>query len=253
MTEQSLDDRLKQAQIDKVAAETRKLGQETDALRKGRVVEAWSDAIKVVGAVILGAGGIVAAVTQFEVGELKAQTAKAEQGQAEKKKAEAEAKAASAVAEQAKAEAAASSAVAMRDAALRDQRDAEATTKEYRAALTQKNSDLRSARPGEATPRLTYVQFKGDFSRSQIDELRRDLATRHFNAPGAERVDSIRYGNLVKYFKESERKDAEELASAVDSFFAEKKCPLKMKVVSAAGTTTVQNPPLEIWLASCSS
>ena len=49
------------------------------------------------------------------------------------------------------------------------------------------------------------------------------------------------YQNLVKYFKATEKTDAEELARAVESFFADKGCPLKMRV-QPASSAIIQNP-----------
>jgi len=240
MDQQTLDDRLKQAQIEKTNAEAKKLEKEADAVRTQVKGEFWSEAIKILGGVVLGIGGVIVAYTQYEVSELKAKIAKEELSRVQTAASEAE-KAKKA------AELAASAAIAKRDVALREQKDAEAAVAELKVTLTQTNSALKNAKPGEVKSRLAYIQFRGDLTRDLINELRASLSAKAFNAPGAERV-AGEYQNLVKYFKPTESADAEELASAVESFFASKGCQLKMRVVPAS-TTTIQNPPLEVWLA----
>jgi hypothetical protein len=84
-------------------------------------------------------------------------------------------------------------------------------------------------------------------ARDVIDQLRAELSRKSFNAPGAERV-AGEYQNLVKYFQPGESGDGEELAAAVEAFFAARGCPLKMRLVPAT-TTSLPNPPLEVWLA----
>jgi hypothetical protein len=240
MSEPGLDDQLKQAQIAKTNAETRKLEKEADAVVANGRSEFWSEAIKILGGVVLGIGGVTVAYTQYEVGELKAKIAKDDLSRAQ---------AATALAEKAKAAAdiAVTSALAKRDAAIREQREAEAAVAELKATLTQTNNALKTAKPSDNKGRLAFIQFRGDLTRDLINELRVNLAHKAFNAPGAERV-SGEYQNLVKYFKPTESGDAQELANAVESFFASKGCPLKMRVVPATNATAV-SPPLEVWLA----
>ena len=240
MPEPTLDDQLKQAQIAKTAAETHKLEKEAAAVKTQVRSDFWSEAIKILGGVVLGIGGVTVAYTQYEVGELKAKIAREDLAKAQS---------ATALAMQAKlaADAAVASALAKRDAALREQRDAEAAVAELKASLTKTDSALQTATPGASKGRLAFIQFRGDLTRDVINELRVSLAEKSFNAPGAERV-SGEYQNLVKYFKPTESGDAERLASAVESFFAAKRCPVKLRVVPAA-TSAIANPPLEVWLA----
>jgi len=233
MDTQTLDDRLKQAQIDKTSAETRKLEKEADAVDLQVRSDFWSEAIKILGGVVLGIGGVVVGYTQYEVGELKAKVAKEDLARAQ-----------TAVAE---AESAASAAFAKRDIAVREQKDAEIATAEFKSSLTATNSALKAAKPAEVKARLTYIQFRGDLSRDLINELRVSLAGKAFNAPGSERVAGD-YQNLVKYFNGTESGDGEQLAAAVEAFFSAKGCPLKMRVVPAV-STTIKNPPLEVWLS----
>lgn len=240
MSEFSLDDQLKQAEIAKTNAETRKLEREADAVTTNVRSEFWSEAIKILGGVVLGIGGVVVGVTQHELGELKAKVAREDLSRTQVAMAQAEkAKAA--------AEMAASAAMAKREIAIREQREAEAAVAELKTSLAQTNNALNAAQPGEKRGRLTFIQFRGELKRELINELRISLSSKAFNAPGAERV-SGEYQNLVKYFRPTESGDAEELANAVESFFASKGCPVKMRVVPASSPSAV-NPPLEVWLA----
>jgi multidrug efflux pump subunit AcrA (membrane-fusion protein) len=240
VNEPSLDDQLKQAQIAKTNAETKKLDKEAETVKANAKSEFWSEAIKILGGIVLGIGGVTVAYTQYEVSELKAKIAKEELSKAQDAKV---------AAEKAKlaAEAAASSAMAKRDQAVREQRDAEAAVAELKTTLTQTNNELKTAKPSEHKERLAFIQFRGDLTREVINELRTSLARKAFNAPGAERVNG-EYQNLVKYFKSNESADAEELGSAVEAFFASKGCPIKMRVVPATKASAV-SPPLEVWLA----
>ncbi len=239
--ELTLDDQLKQAQIDKTTAEARKLQREADSLRNQAWSSFWSEAVKVIGGVVLGIGGVVVAYTQYEVSELKAKIAKDDLARAQSAKSDAE-KA------QAAAEAAANSALAKRDAAVKEQKDAEAAIAELKNTLTQTTNALKTVKPTEVrNARLAYIQFRGDLSRNLINELRLALSSKAFNAPGAERVAGD-YQNLIKYFNPTEGGDADELAAAVESFFSSKGCPLKMRVVPATSTTIKDSPP-EIWLS----
>lgn len=242
MSELSLDDQLKQAQVEKTRAEARKADKEADAAKTQARSAFWSEAIKVFGGVVLGIGGVVVAYTQYEVGELKAAAAKKDLAQVEEDRAIAKSA-------QLTAEAAVSAAVARRDIAVREQQEAEVAIKELKASLTQSTKELNAAKPESARTRLAYIQFRGDLQRSLIDELRTNLKSSSFETPGAERVVGD-YQNLVKYFSATESTDAEQLAKAAEAFFAGKGCPLKFRVVPA--TTLNKNPPLEVWLShSC--
>jgi hypothetical protein len=233
MAELSLDDQLKKAQIEKTAAEAAKLSREAESLKNPGWGHFWSETVKILGGVILGIGGVVVAYTQYEVGELKAKAAKDELARA--------------VGARSDAEAATRAAEARRDAAIREQKDAEAAVAELKKSLAQTSSALTAAAPGQVKSRLAYIQFRGEMSREVINELRAALSKKLFNAPGAERV-AGEYQNLVKYFRPGENADADELSAAVEAFFAARGCPVKMRVVPAT-TSTVQSPPLEVWLA----
>lgn len=236
----ALDDRMKQAQIDKTSAETEKLRRETEGLKSQAWGNFWSEAIKVLGGVLLGVGGVVVAYTQYEVSELKAKIAKDDLERARIAKADAEKV-------QVAAEAAASAAYAKRDLAIKEQRDSEATVAELKNYLAQTKSALNATKPAEARARLAYIHFRGDLTRDLINELRATLASKSFDAPGSERVAGD-YQNLVKYFRDNDSTPAANLAAVVETFFTAKGCPLKLRVVPS-GAANLPDPPLEVWLA----
>lgn len=236
----SIDDRLKEAQANKTNAEAQKIAKEAELLRDGSWAGFWSEAVKVLGGVVLGMGGVIVAYTQYEVSELKAKIAKEDLSRSQAAKSEAEKLRESA-------ELAAHAALAKRDVALRELREAELTTADYKASLTKASSELKAATPNHPQKKLVYIQFRGDLSRDLIAELRASLTSKGFNAPGAERVGGD-YQNIVKYFRSTEDAQAAALAKHVEAFFAAQGCPLQMRIVPSAITST-QNPPQEIWLA----
>ena len=72
MPEPSIEDQLKLAQVEKIRAEIRKLDRETTLVLSNVRGHAWAEAVKIVGGIILGLGGITAAYTQYQVAEEKA-------------------------------------------------------------------------------------------------------------------------------------------------------------------------------------
>ena len=82
MPDPTLDDQLKLAQIEKTRAEATKLVTDAQVATKQARGNTWSEVIKIGGAVILGIGGAVAAYTQYEVAELKANIATEHEHQA---------------------------------------------------------------------------------------------------------------------------------------------------------------------------
>lgn len=247
MNDPSLRDQLQLAQIDKTRAEARKLDKEAEAVVRQVRSDFWSEVVKIVGAIVLGIGGAVAAYTQHELAELKAKVAEDKQKEAESAMAAAEQARKTAFAATAEAEATRRAAEARRDAAIREQREAEANAAQLRASLKQTDTALKQATPGGQTRRLVFVQFQGELTRELINELRISLGGKGFDAPGAERK-SGDYQNLVKYFTPSDRRNAEELAVAVEGFFASKGCPVKMRIVPV-NVESQRNSPLEVWLA----
>jgi len=129
----ALADALARAQLDKLQAEIRKLECEAEAVaRHGRGL-ARAELVKVFGAVLLGAGGVLAAWTQFEVSELKAKAARQELESAEKAKTESLAAVQAASAQFAQARAQAASAQQDLAAARRTKDDVDRAVREAQA------------------------------------------------------------------------------------------------------------------------
>lgn len=222
----SLDDQIKLAQIAKTEAETEKLKKEAFAVRVEETK--WLEGIKLIGGILLGIGGGVAAYTQYEMGELRAKVAKDDLGRFE---------------------AAAVAAVTKRDAAIRELNEAKAAVGELKTSLSQSESELKVAKPAAVRDHLTYIQFKGSIKRELINELQTALKSKGFNAPGSERVAGD-YTNQIKYFRTEDKAAAETLSATVQAFFVANQCPVTLPVVQV--TTGKTNSPLEVWLShSC--
>ncbi len=240
MSAANLDDQLKYAQVLKTNAEAQKLVKEAEAVGKPHRSDFWSETIKVLGSIVLGIGGVMVGYNQYELGELKTKQANSQLQQVVQAKVEAE-KAKQLAEESSK------SAILKRDQAIREQKEAEQSVEELRKEASQLHSELKSIKPGAIQSRLTYIQFRGEISRDLINELRVSLLGKSFNAPGAERVTG-EYANQVKYFKPTQRKDAEELANSIELFFSNKGCSIKLRVMQQDGAS-IANPPLEAWIA----
>lgn len=107
----------------------------------------------------------------------------------------------------------------------------------------------------EAAPRpLIYVQFAGSLSRDLIDAYRAALSNAGFSPPRAERINRGQK-NEVRYFTNSPQESmrAAVVAKATEDFFERKGCPLSPPIQ----TRYVQLPsdrqsPQEVWLiGSC--
>lgn len=226
------------AEADKLKAERTKIEQEAAAIQAQSRGAFWSEALKITGAVVIGIGGFVTALggimtarTQFELAELKANIA------SEKlKAAESAASAASR---------AASDALELRGKALAERDDAAKAAQELRTNLAVLTTKAQEARPDLVKSRLVYIQFRGSLTRALIDELRRALQPHNFNAPGAERLGGD-YEAQVKYFRPEDRSDAERLLKLTGDFFADKGCPIHLRLNEAKATAS--SPPLELWL-----
>jgi hypothetical protein len=233
-SDMSLEDQLKQAQIDKTKAESKKLEREADATLKQVRSTFWSELIKVGGGVILGIGGAVAAYTQFENAELRAKYAKQDLDRAQQELS---------VATKAK-----ETALKEVEAATKAKKEQEEAIKQLKVSLAQTTEQRNQAAPSLAKSRLVYVQFRGSLTREMINELRKHLKNDSFDAPGAERVAGT-YDNIVKYFQDNDTTEAKQLAKSVETFFSAKGCPLSIRVVPGG---SISEQPMEVWLAhSC--
>ena len=264
MIDSSVDVEIRRAETDLKLAQARKAVVETECLEadlkskqeKKRSIN-WQEFIKTVGAAILGLGGIVAAVTQYQIAQKDAQIAKiqivtANQQLAEKKQ----------EIQRAKDELAAVS--SRKDSAVKEQQgaeeakrkaetgrhEAEIALNEYKAELAQLRSKVKKENPALVQDRLVYIQFRGGLSRKLINELRAALKRSGFNNPGAERL-AGEYRSVVKYF-DSDTSSAENLASETEKFFDKEGCPINIEVVPVKSKAEPP-PPSEIWLHhSCS-
>ena len=76
MVDVILDDELKIAKIKRVKAETENIKIDIEIKKINNNNLNWQKIIQTIGAVILGLGGIIAAVTQYELAELKSKNEK---------------------------------------------------------------------------------------------------------------------------------------------------------------------------------
>lgn len=260
----NMSDRREQAEIDKTRAETRKLELEAAELERGRRFAGLTEGVKLVGGVVLGLGGLLAAWTQYEVAELRAATAKSELAAAAVELAKAEEAKAGAVAslararseldaaEQAKRLALASEAEAeaKRDQANKEREEAARATAAFKDELARLTREVGAAKPELVRKKLVYVQFRGAIARERIDEYRATLAGDGFNAPAAERL-AGEYRSMVKYFAEGDAAEAARVASLTQDFFEGRGCPVRIDTVLAKVKGSPP-PQLEVWLShSC--
>ncbi len=241
--EPSIDDKLKQAQIDKIQAEIKAVSKTS-----------WMELIKLFGGVVLGIGGLAGAYTQYEVAGLKAENAKHQlteiENKAKQELADFENKKAKAQEEIAKLDAD----LKEKEKLIKETQDK--TIPELKKSLNQATIELQASNPELVKKRLVYVQFQGNTKREFIDELRRYLESASFSAPGAERRAGT-YTSEVRYFPTSDKEqtskdktDAERLAKAVESFYETKGCRLNLPVkASSVSLEAGKQAPPEVWLA----
>lgn len=103
-----------------------------------------------------------------------------------------------------------------------------------------------------------YIQFQGSFTRMQVNDLRSMLVERlgsgydlKNRVPGAERIGG-RYPNVVKYFSDRDKDDAQALARVTQEIFMGQEigaCKLEpeLEVVRAGSSSASGN--LEIWIS----
>jgi hypothetical protein len=224
------------AETEKLLAEKQKLEQEAATLPKQAKGSYWSELIKILGAIVLGIGGVVTAGgsyfvarNQVELAEIKSSIA------VEKAKA---------------AEAAVEIALRNRDAARKEEAEAARSAQELRDSLAALTTRVQASKPELVQRKLVYIQFQGSLARSIVNDLRSSLEAQIFTAPGAERL-SGDYPSQVKFFRPEDEQVANLLAKSSEDFFAARGCPLKLRVTSARAGSAA--PPLELWLAhSCS-
>ena len=243
------DPDLKAAQLDKLRAETAKLGAERNKLEEEAKVlphvatgSYWSEAVKILGAIVLGIGGFVTAAGSYFVARNQVELAELKSSYATEKAKVAESTASTA-------SAAAAAAVKLKDEAKKEEAEAVKNTAELRKSLAEVTAVVQAAKPELLKRRLVYIQFQGSLSRSLVDDLRKSLESQSFSAPGAERL-SGEYQNLVKFFRVEDESAAALLLKSTQDFFASKGCPIQLRTVQAKAVAST--PPLELWLShSC--
>lgn len=113
------------------------------------------------------------------------------------------------------------------------------------AAVTELKAQL-----ADAVKPTVFVQFAGDLNRDAlIKPLMQRIASNGFNVPGAERVNRGQR-NQIKYFADTpeERANAEKLAGIVTAYFKEAGCPLPSLETRFAETPNGKRSPPELWL-----
>lgn len=216
------------AELERVRAETAKLHAETRATISARRAEPF----KVIAAAILGLGGIIAAITQYEAAELRVEKAKAELVEL--------------TASQQTAESLMVAALGRRDSLAKELPVLQAAIESYKGTLAQLARQLRTATQTSASARLVYIQFRGQLSRTKVNELRGALNAASFTSPGAERLDGT-YRSEVRFFRDDDSRAADRVRETVEAYLRAKGCPTVLAVVRAQAASS--SPPLEVWLS----
>jgi hypothetical protein len=226
-----LDDEIKRAELEKIQAETEKIREETRNIPKNAKAETLSEGIKIFAGIVIGIGGLVAALTGIEVVEQRAENARQTMLYAE---------------DAAKrAELAAQRANTIRAKAMKEKAEAEAYAAQLRQSFAEQTNADRSANPGQIKPPLVYVQFRGDTERGDMDKLLEHLKSAGFQAPGAERK-AGNYSPSVRYFSKDDIAEANRLAEVTAKYLSSINCPLSISVSEAHSTQSTS--PLELWL-----
>ncbi|MDH5651779.1 MAG: hypothetical protein OEZ39_07880 [Gammaproteobacteria bacterium] len=213
MTEPSLDDQIKVAQLKKLQAETAKVKAETSKL--------WIEVGKLSISVFVGLGiGLFTQATKVDWAtqeKIEAVSSKeAEKKQAvEKKETE----------------------------MLKDSKESYASLKKE---LTWVTGELVKLNPDYKKKSLVYVQFYGRTTRSFIDELRNSLQ-QNYKVPGAQRVWKIQ-NSEVRYFVNSDKEKAVRIAEQVMNFYKTKNCELNLPV-KYVKMPDVKYSAVEVWLS----
>ncbi len=234
----SIDDQLKEAELEKIRAEATKFQAEARDISTKRKTVIWADNLKIIGAVVLAVGGIVAAVTQYHLAELKVEQAEYELEITNKtltvKKDELD------------------KLTAKLDSVNEEIVEKEKYVAQLKEGLANLAVEASEAQPELTKRRLVYVQFRGSLTRASINEYREQLTKSGFQSPGAERL-SGEYSSSVRYFDEGDYDEAVRLAEATEDYFREKGCALTLEPIFL-DTSQLTHPPLEVWIDySCST
>lgn len=228
-----LDEEKKRAEITKLQAETRKLDREaTNSVPQARIAYA-AEVAKLVGAVILGIGGVAVAIYKTDEAKTIVSAAKSDLAETTQKLKEVEEKR---VVSEAKLKQADSD-VAQLEGAAGD-------LKKKIAELELKRKSLEGSKD---QPRLVFVRFRGDLRRESINDYSAFLATKAFDAPGPLRIAGS-YGNKVRYFQAADSEIAKNLADETRGFFRQRGCLAEMSMELVSGVSPTP-PQLEVDLA----
>ncbi len=216
MSDLSIDEKIKEAQLNKLEAEIAKIKAETSKL--------WIDIGKIVFSALLGLFiGWFSQDTKVSLADTKAKMAEQEKKVT----------------------------ISETEKMIKDTNNSIEPLKialtKTSAELQEKNSEKNSSVVVVTKP-LIYIQFQGDITREFINELRGKLQA-EFNAPGAQRI-AGNYTSEVRYFSENkeDKERAERLANSVIEFFKSKNCSLNLPIKFSNLTAGKSSPP-EVWLA----
>lgn len=235
-----LDEEKKRAEIAKLQAETRKLDREaTNSVPQARIAYG-AEVAKLVGAIILGIGGVAVAVYQTGEADAKVKfsdslvkTAQGQLAETTQKLKEVEEKRVAA------------------EARLKQANSDVAQLENASALLETKIAELelkrKSLEGSQGRPRLVFVRFRGDLRRESINDYSAFLATKAFDAPGPLRIAGS-YGNRVKYFQAADSPVAAKLAEETREFFRQRGCSVEISTELISGVSPTP-PQLEVDLA----
>lgn len=114
--------------------------------------------------------------------------------------------------------------------------------KEIDRKIAETVSELKS-------PEIVYVQFRGSLKRELMNDLMKSFDDQGMPVPGVERV-AGEYGNSVRYFHESDRESAEKVKRSAIDFFAAKDCPIsEIEFLDLSKSEfKVKEGQLELWI-----
>jgi len=232
-----LAEQIKQAELDKLRAETGKLRNEAKNELRAQRIGFWSEVAKFFGAIIIGLGGFMAALTQYQIAEQKALLA-------EQTLVRSGEKLAAIKSELSETEEGLIKTKEKKAIAESELKEAKEATETYKAELSKLVTKAKSTNPTIVPDQLVYVQFRGSISRELVNAYRSELKAHSYNAPGAERL-SGDYGNSVRFFSEEGRAEATRVANLTEQFFQSKGCPINISPKRVVLDTTPSH--VEVW------
>lgn len=258
---EELDLELKRSEIDAKLAEKNFLHAEiakSDAEKKlldlnytikseNRNKKDWTEIVKVLGAIVIGLGGLIAAYHQHELAEAKVLLAEMKAKEAESVLIETNRAIDQADRELKDLTESKNKALEEKSKAESEAREARNALEEYKLELSKLDAEVRSQDPATNRDNLVYIQFRGDITRGRINDLRETINTKGFNSPGAERIDG-EYSNIVKFFSDSDSSAAKKLAEVTEKYFIDAECPLSIRLVPV-DPGDKEATPIEMWLS----